>query len=107
MAKLNNNNGTVNFGFAGNGQTGTAAVVVRSRQTKMRSDTRIHTGKPLSQPHYLTLAPSISMDSRESLERSDAADTCLSAAAAGPCWPAAELPPAAWASLVICRAITL
>lgn len=105
MAKLNNNNGTVNFGFAGNSQAGTA-VVVRSRQTKMRTDTRIHTGKPLSQPHYLASAPAISLDSRESLERSEDAD-CLSAAAARPCWPAAELPPAAWASLVICRAITL
>lgn len=101
MAKLNNNNGTVNFGFAGNSQTGTA-VVVRSRQTKMR----LHTGKPLSQPHYLASAPAISLDGRESLERSEDAD-CLSAAAARPCWPAAELPPAAWASLVICRAITL
>lgn len=106
MAKLNNNNGTVNFGFAGNSQAGTA-VVVRSRQTKMRLHTsHIQNGKPLSQPHYLASAPAISLDSRESLERSEDAD-CLSAAAARPCWPAAELPPAAWASLVICRAITL
>lgn len=103
MAKLNNNNGTVNFGFAGNGQTGTAAVVVRSRQTKMRTDTRIHTGKPLSQPHYLAST----LSSRESLERPEEADACPSAAAARACWPVAELPPAAWASLVICRAITL
>jgi len=103
MAKLNNNNGTVNFGFAGNGQTGTAAVVVRSRQTKMRSDTRIHTGKPLLQPHYLAST----LSSRESLERPEEADACSSAAAARAYWPAAELPPAAWASLVICRAITL
>jgi len=103
MAKLNNTNGTVNFGFAGNCQAGT--VVVRSRQTKMRLHTasRIDAAKPLSQPHYLASTPS---SSRELLERSEDADL-RSAAACRACWPAAELPPAAWASLVISRAISL
>jgi len=98
MANLNNTNATGNFGFAGNGQAET--VVVRSRQNKMR----LHTGKPLSQPHYLASTTSIS--SRDLSERPEEADR-RSAAACRACWPAAELPPAAWASLVISRAISL
>lgn len=111
MAKLNNNNVSVNFGFAGNCQTGTAAVVVRSRQGKMRS----HTGKPLSQPHFLR---DLDPTSRGCLEQTEEAEAlCL--ASSGPASPAtpsrawAELiPPAAvypaiWASLVISRATTL
>ncbi|RLS53529.1 MAG: hypothetical protein DWH91_14195 [Planctomycetota bacterium] len=98
MANLNNINGTVNFSVAGNVQTGTA-VVCRSRRLKMRS----HTGKPLTQPHYLRLD---SLSSRETQEWAEAAGFC-SAAAAWQCCPAAEIPPAAWGSLVISRAITL
>jgi len=103
MANLNNTNATVNFGFAGNSQAGT--VVVRSRQSKMR----LHTGKPLSQPHYLastSISSQLAISSRDLSERSEEADH-RSAAACRACWPAAELPPAAWASLVISRAISL
>ena len=104
MANVNNNNVSVNFGFAGNVQTGTA-VVVRSRQGKMR----LHAGKPLSQPHFLRYSKLSSIDG---LERTEDADACWPVAPASPtasparAW--AELsPPAAWASLVISRATTL
>ncbi len=99
MANVNNNNVSVNFGFAGNVQTGTA-VVVRSRQGQMRS----HTAKPLSQPHFLRYSKLSSIDG---LERTAEADACWPASTATPtrAWP--EIPPAAWASLVISRAITL
>ena len=102
MAKLNNNNVTVNFGFAGNCQTGTAAVV-RSRQGNMRP----HTGKPLSQPHFLRYSK---LSSTEGLERTGdtEAEALCPASPATPSRAWAELiPPAAWASLVISRATTL
>jgi|GEM_PF-3081679 len=105
MANLNNNNVSVNFGFAGNVQTGTAAVVVRSRQGKMRS----HSGKPLSQPHFLRYSK---LSSIEGLERTVAAEACWPATAATPtqAWtdlPPANVYPAIWASLVISRASSL
>ena len=96
MAKQNNNNNvSVNFGFAGNVQTGTA-VVVRSRQGQMRS----HTAKP----HFLRYSKLSSIDG---LERTAEAEACWPASTATPtrAWP--EIPPATWASLVISRAITL
>ena len=103
MATLNNNV-TVNFGFAGNVQTATGAVVVGSRQGMMR----LHTGKQLSQPHYLRRSKSSSMSERDP---SEAAEACWPAAAASPSWARAVQPasvsPAIWASLVISRAITL
>lgn len=100
MANLNNNNVSVNFGFAGHVQTGTA-VVVRSRQGQMRSQS----GKPHSQPHFLRYSK---LSSIEGLERTGDADACWPAAPASPGRAWAELiPPAAWASLVISRAITL
>ena len=100
LAQLNNNNVSVKFGFAGNGQTGTA-VVVRSRQGKMRS----HTGKPLSQPHFLRY---LDPTSRGCLERTAEAEALCPAVPATPSRAWAELiPPAAWASLVISRATTL
>ncbi len=104
MANVNNNNVSVNFGFAGNVQTGTA-VVVRSRHGKMRSQS----GKPLSQPHFLRYSRLSSIDG---LEPTEDADACWPAAPASPtasptrAW-AELIPPAAWASLVISRAITL
>ena len=105
MAQLNNNNVSVNFGFAGHVQTGTGAVVVRSRQGKMR----LHSGKHLSQPHYLRYSTLSSIDG---CERSEEADACWPAIAATPLRAWAELPPAnvypaIWASLVISRASTL
>ena len=106
MAKLNNNNVSVNFGFAGNSQTGTAAVVVRSRPGKMRQ----HAGKPLSQPHFLRyLDPS----SGNCLEQTEEAEALCPASPATPsrAWaeliPPAAVYPAIWASLVISRATTL
>ena len=101
MAQLNNNNVSVNFGFAGNSQTGTAAVVVRSRPGKMRQ----HAGKPLSQPHFLRyLDPS----SGNCLEQTEEAEALCPASPATPSRAWAEMiPPAAWASLVISRATTL
>jgi hypothetical protein len=103
MATLNNNV-TVNFGFAGNVQTVTGAVVVRSRQGLMR----LHTGKQLSQPHYLRSSKRSSICESD---WSESADACWPAAAASPVWARAEHPasvsPAIWASLVISRAITL
>ena len=108
MAQLNNNNVSVNFGFAGNSQTGTAAVVVRSRQGKMRQ----HTGKPLSQPHFLRYSK---LSSTEGLERTGdtEAEALCPASPATPsrAWaeliPPASVYPAIWASLVISRATTL
>lgn len=101
MAKLNNNNVSVNFGFAGHGQTGTAAVVVRSRQGNMRQQT----GKPLSPPHFLRDSK---LSSRDCLERTEEAETLCPASPATPSRAWAELiPPAIWASLVISRATTL
>ncbi len=96
MAQMNNNNVSVNFGFAGHVQSGTAVVVVRSRQGQMRS----HTGKP----HFLRYSK---LSSTEGLERTGNAEACRPATSATPAraWP--EIPPAAWASLVISRAITL
>ena len=104
MANVNNNNVSVNFGFAGHVQTGTA-VVVRSRQGQMRS----HSGKPLSQPHFLRYSK---LSSIEGLERTVAAEACWPATAATPtrAWaeqPAANVFPAIWASLVISRASSL
>ena len=104
MANLNNNNVSVNFGFAGNVQSGTA-VVVRSRQGKMRW----HAGKPLSQPHFLRYSK---LSSIEGLEQAVAAEACWPAIAATPtqAWtdlPSANVYPAIWASLVISRASSL
>ncbi len=103
MATLNNNV-TVNFGFAGNAQTVTGAVVVRSRQGLMR----LHSGKQLSQPHYLRSSKRSSMCESE---WSESAEACWPAAVASPSKARAEHPatvfPAIWASLVISRAISL
>lgn len=100
MANVNNNNVSVNFGFAGDVQSGTA-VVVGSRHGKMRS----HSGKPLSQPHFRRYSKLSSLDG---LERTEDAEACWPATPATPAKAWAELiPPAAWASLVISRATTL
>ena len=102
MANVNNNNVSVNFGFAGNCQTGTA-VVVGSRQGQMR---RLHSGKPLSQPHFLRYSKLSSLAGTERLEDADACRPASPVSVAPTrAWP--ETSPAIWASLVISRAITL